>query len=76
MSGLYVLEPGRGIGTKMVRERERIARELGCTRTRASVFRNNEPAKRFVSSRGLDLVRGYREPTFGVMVDHYEGSLH
>lgn len=75
MSGLYVLEPGTGIGTGLVRRREQIARSQGCTSTRASVFRTNEDGRRFVTRRGLVKAGGYRETILGVMVDHYEGPL-
>lgn len=75
MSGLYVLEPGKGIGSELVRCREKIARDQGCTSTRASAFRTNEDGRRFVTRRGLKKAGGYRETILGVMVDHYEGPL-
>lgn len=76
MSGLYVLEPGQGIGSELVARREDLTREQGCTRTRASVFRSNEEGKSFVLRRGLERTgKGFREPVFGVVVDHYEGDL-
>ena len=75
MSGLYVLYPGQGIGTELVAARERLARERGCTRVRASVWRTNERAKAFVVGRGFERVGGYRESTVGVMVEHYERDL-
>jgi L-amino acid N-acyltransferase YncA len=75
MSGLYVLEPGKGIGTGLVERRDEIAEDLGCSRVRASVFRTNEDGTRFVTKRGLAKAGGYRETTLGVMVDHYEGAL-
>jgi GNAT superfamily N-acetyltransferase len=75
MSGLYVKTPGLGVGTQLSKEREDLARELGCTSLRASVWRSNERARDFICGRGLVRGGGYRERTVGVMVDHYEGSL-
>ncbi len=75
ISGLYVLHSGRGIGSALIAELQRIAREAGCTRERSSVWRTNEGGTAFVLSRGLAKAGGYREGTVGVMVDHYEGDL-
>jgi GNAT superfamily N-acetyltransferase len=76
MSGLYVLQRGQGLGTKIAKAREAYAKQIGCTRTRVSVFRTNTPAQKFILGRGFAKTSGgFREPTFGVRVDHYERDL-
>jgi len=82
MSGLYVLKKRRGIGRSLAQERNRLARELGCTSARASVFRDNEKARLFVIGQGYSRKgsgtpgsTGFREPILDVMVDHYERLL-
>ena len=75
LSGIYALHPGTGTGRQILLALERAGAELGCNHARASVWRSNEPAKRFFAARGLVRKGGYREQTVGVMVDHYEGPL-
>lgn len=77
MGGCYVAAPGEGIGRTLCDDRDRLARDMGCTRARVSVHRTNERARRFVAAQGYQPVpgRGYRDATLGVMVDMYERSL-
>jgi L-amino acid N-acyltransferase YncA len=75
ISGVYVRDSGRGVGSQVLKQLETVACELGCVRARASVWRTNEPSKEFFKRRGLRKAGGYREQTVGVMVDHYEGDL-
>lgn len=73
--GVYVLEPGRGVGALLDDARMSVARELGCVRMRVAVFRFNAHAQGFVQARGFVRGRGYREHTLDVMADHYERGL-
>ena len=76
MSGLYVKYPGCGIGREIATERIRIAREMGCTHERASVFRENDRAIDFVTRRGLTATGGgFSEEILGTRARHYEGEL-
>lgn len=74
--GLYVLQPGKGIGGLLNDAREQHARSLGCTRARVACWRSNENARAFVESQGYKRTgAAYREAATGVMVDQFERDL-
>jgi len=76
VDGLHVAAAGEGIGTILLGYLEQLAREAGCEQMRISVFRSNESGKKFVQKHGyIGIGSDFREPIFGVMVDHYEREL-
>lgn len=75
-SGLYVSERGQGVGSKLLKEREDLARKLGCDSARVTVFRTNTKAQDFVQKKGYKKSKGgFREPVFDVRVDYYSKKL-
>lgn len=75
--GFYV-DPafqGQGIGDSLLKTRTQHAQAAGCTSMRVAIWRTNEHCKQMMQRRGFIRVRGFREHTTGVMVDHYETPL-
>lgn len=54
------LMPGQGLGTALIAEAEKIARQNACDRIRLITTNDNIAAIRFYQKRGFDLVNLYR----------------